>query len=88
MDSAQFRVQVRVKVLPEPDMASVITNSHHLFVHYTPSYVVAQQLGLRSLVLSRISGNIQVEKGSPEKYVCNESETSLMKYITKVTKLL
>ena len=78
VDSAQFRVQVRVKLLPEPDMASVVTNRHYLSVHYTPSYAVAQQLGLKSLVLSRISGNIQVEKGSPAKYVHIESETVLI----------
>lgn len=63
----QVRVHVRVKLLPEPDMTSVINNRHHLSVRYTPAYIVAQQLRLKSLVLSRISGNIQVEKGTPDK---------------------
>ena len=67
MDPAQGRVQVKVKLYPEPDMARIIHTSHHHSVHYLPAYMVAQQLGMKSLVLSRISGNIQVEKGKPEK---------------------
>ena len=67
VDPAQVRVQVKVKLLPEPDMAVVVGNSHRLSVRYLPSYVVSQQLGLKPLVLSRIAGNIQVERGSPDK---------------------
>ncbi|CAI8010817.1 5'-3' exoribonuclease 1 [Geodia barretti] len=66
VDQAQVRVQVKVRLLPEPDIAGVVSNSHRLSVRYLPSYLVAQKLGLNSLLLSRISGNIQVEKGSPE----------------------
>ena len=67
VDQAQVRVQVKVRLLPEPDIAGIVSNSHRLSVRYLPSYLVAQKLGLNSLLLSRISGNIQVEKGSPEK---------------------
>ena len=67
VDSDQVRIQIRVKVLSEPDMVAVIGNCDHLSVYYVPSYVAAQQLGLKSLVLSRISGSIQVEKGSRNK---------------------
>jgi 5'-3' exoribonuclease 1 len=66
VDQAQVRVQVKVRLLPEPDIAGVVSNSHRLSVRYLPSFVVARELGLNSLLLSRISGNIQVEKGSPE----------------------
>ena len=73
VDPAQVRVQVKVRLLPEPDIASVVGNSHRLSVHYLPSYIVSQQLGMKPLVLARIAGNIQVEKGSRAKYVVIES---------------
>ena len=67
VDPEQGRVQVKVRLVPEPDMARVVGSSHRYTVRYLPSYMVAQQLGLKSLVLSRISGSIQVEKGTPKK---------------------
>lgn len=64
---SQLRVQVQVKSSGvEPDL-SRISNNHRLSIHYLPSYVVGERLGIHSLVLSRITGNIQVERGSKEK---------------------
>jgi len=44
-----------------------VMNNRQLYLHYTPSYLVAQQLGMPPLALSRITGNVQVEKGSKVK---------------------
>ena len=63
---AQLRVVVRVVVHPEPDIESVI-NNHKLAVRYLPSFKVAESVGLPTLVLARITSNIQVEKGSKDK---------------------
>ena len=62
----QFRVQVKIQNRIEPDLYRV-TNNRNLSIRYLPSYVVAEKLSLTGLVLSRISSNIQVERGSPDK---------------------
>jgi len=66
VDMSQLRVHVKVKETPEPDLNAVMSN-RQLYLHYTPSYLVAQQLGMPPLALSRITGNVQVEKGSKAK---------------------
>ena len=66
VDMSQLRVHVKVKVKLEPDLDAVMSN-RRLYLHYTPSYVVAQQLGIPPLALSRITGNVQVERGSKAK---------------------
>ena len=63
---SQLRVHVKVKNLPEPEIDSIIDNQK-LSIHYLPSYVVLERVGLPALLLSRITGNIQVEKGSRDK---------------------
>ena len=64
--TSQLRIHVKVKETPEPDLDAVMSN-RQLYLHYTPSYLVAQQLGMPPLALSRITGNVQVEKGSKAK---------------------
>lgn len=66
VDMSQLRIHVKVKETPEPDLDAVMSN-RQLYLHYTPSYLVAQQLGMPPLALSRITGNVQVEKGSKAK---------------------
>jgi len=66
VDMSQLRVHVKVKETPEPDLNAVMSN-RQLYLHYTPSYLVAQQLGMPPLALARITGNVQVEKGSKAK---------------------
>lgn len=66
MDMTQLRVHVKVKVRPEPDIDAVMGN-RQLCLQYIPSYVVAGQLKMPSLALSRITGNVQVERGSSQK---------------------
>lgn len=65
---SHLRVVVKIKVHSEPDMDSII-NDQKLSLHYLPSYVVSEKVGLPALLLSRITGNIQVEKGSKDKLV-------------------
>lgn len=67
VDTDKMRVHVKVKVHPEPDL-SVITSSNARSLRYLPSFVVARQLNLPPLLLSRITSNIQVERGSRSKY--------------------
>ena len=62
----QFRVQVQVRNRVEPSLAH-ITFNRRLSVRYLPSYLVGERLGLPGLVLSRITGTIQVERGSQDK---------------------
>ena len=66
MDMTQLRVHVKVKVRPEPNIDGVMRN-RQLNLRYVPSYMVAGQLKMPSLALSRITGNVQVERGSKDK---------------------
>ena len=66
VDTSSLRVLVKVKLHPEPEMDPIISN-RKLSIRYLPSYVVAEKVGLPGLLLSRITGNIQVEKGSRDK---------------------
>ena len=66
VDMTQLRVHVKVKVRPGPDIDAVMAN-RQLCLQYIPSYVVAGQLKMPSLALSRITGNVQVERGSRDK---------------------
>ena len=68
VDTAQLRVQVKVNPLPEPELLSVL-NNRKLFVRYLPSHVVTSEVGLPPIALARITGNIQVERGSRDKSV-------------------
>ena len=63
MDSAQVRIQVQIENRLEPDLSV----NRHLSLRYLPSYIVGEKLGLLALVLSRITGNIQVERGGRDK---------------------
>ena len=63
----QVRVHVKVTLRPEPNLDVVMDNQHSLSIRYLPSHVVAGKVGLPSLTLARITGNIQVERGSKEK---------------------
>ena len=66
MDMTQLRVHVKVKVRPEPNIDAVMGN-RQLNLRYVPSYMVAGQLKMPPLALSRITGNVQVERGSRNK---------------------
>lgn len=66
MDMTQLRVHVKVKVRPEPNIDAVMGN-RQLNLRYVPSYMVAGQLKMPPLALSRITGNVQVERGSRDK---------------------
>ena len=66
VDTSALRVLVKVKLHPEPEMDTIISD-RKLSIRYLPSYVVVEKAGLPALLLSRITGNIQVEKGSRDK---------------------
>ena len=66
IDMAQLRVMVKIKVHLEPELDSII-NDRKLSVRYLPSFIVSDRVGLSPLLLSRITGNIQVERGSRDK---------------------
>ena len=56
-----LRVVVKVKVHPEPELDSII-NNQKLSVHYLPSYVISERVGLPPVLLARITGNTQVKR--------------------------
>lgn len=66
VETSSLRVLVKVKLHPEPEMESIISD-RKLSIRYLPSYVVAERVGFPALLLSRITGNIQVERGSRDK---------------------
>ena len=66
VDVKNLRVVVKVKVHPEPELEYII-NDQKLSVRYLPSYVVQERVGIPSVLLARITGNIQMERGSRDK---------------------
>ena len=66
MEVKQFRVRVLVESRTDIDLTR-ISHNRHLSVRYLPSYMVGDRLGLPPLLLSRITGTIQVERGTPDK---------------------
>ena len=68
VDMEQVRVHVKVTLRQEPDL-DVVMDNQRLSIRYLPSHVVAEKVGLPTLVLARITGNIQMERGSREKCV-------------------
>ena len=66
VDMTQLRVQVKVTPQPEPELLSVQHN-RRLSVRYLHSRAVASEVDLPPVALARITGCIQVEKGSKNK---------------------
>ena len=71
VQSSQGKVEVRVMHKQEP-LLSRIPGNHRLSTRYLSSSMVADRLKIPPLLLSRIAGSIQVEMGSPDKWVLGE----------------
>ncbi|XP_035697172.1 5'-3' exoribonuclease 1-like isoform X1 [Branchiostoma floridae] len=61
------RVRVLFSIPHEPDIDEIRSrSSKDLQIQYIPSYMMAQRLGITGLLLSRITGDFQILRGSRE----------------------
>eukprot|EP00794_Sanderia_malayensis_P014879 gene14879-16425_t len=67
------RVRVSLSASKEPDLSEVITNQSDLADKYFPSDRVGQKVGISPKLLSRITGNLFVRKGSKNVDVYKEN---------------
>ena len=60
------RIQINLRQINEPDFTDIIQRKDRFALRYLPGYRAAQQLGISSHLLSRITGSIFVNTGSRE----------------------
>ncbi|ESO88894.1 hypothetical protein LOTGIDRAFT_165314, partial [Lottia gigantea] len=65
VDSSEGRVRVNFTVLIQPDIDKVLQQCKGT-TNYVPGYVAAQKLGVHTHFLSRITGTIYLQRGSPD----------------------
>lgn len=76
-DDHKGRVQLKFVERPEPDLRSVIRAKNELSLKYMPGYRAAQQLGISSNVLGRITGSIFINKSPREADADRQSKVNV-----------
>ncbi|XP_022099990.1 5'-3' exoribonuclease 1-like [Acanthaster planci] len=64
VDVEDGRVRVTLSCPVEPDLNHLRNSQSHYEIQYLPAHILAQRLGLTSLIISRLSGSIFVGRGS------------------------
>lgn len=78
IEAYKGQIIVRFSIPAEPNLFSVIKNKRNLSsVHYVPGYILAQQLGLKSVFVSRLTGTFLVQTNSKESMSPNRVNVGL-----------
>lgn len=72
------KIIIKFSIPAEPNLFSVIKNKRNLSsVHYAPGYILAQQLGLKNMFVSRLTGTFLVQTNSKESISPNRVNVGL-----------